>query len=216
MPFATHYDKTGIASWYGKDFHGKRTANGERYDMHALSAAHKTLPLPTLVRVTNLDNGRAVIVRVNDRGPFVKERLIDLSYAAAKELGYANQGTAHVRVQTLDEVPANTTPTVAEAIRAPVQTSMVNVKPPYAPAATPTAGGHLFVQLGAFRSQQNALRQQTQLLPHHPDAHLVTVHIDGLLLYRVRIGPFSQVSQVEKTVVTLQQEGFSKPMVIIE
>jgi len=213
MPFATHYDKTGIASWYGKDFHGKRTANGERYDMHALSAAHKTLPLPTLVRVTNLDNGRAVIVRVNDRGPFVKERLIDLSYAAAKELGYADKGTARVRVQTLDEAPANTTPAIAAAIRPPAQPDRVKVKPPYVPAP-PT--GNLFVQLGAFRSQQNALRQQSALLPHHPDAHLVTVHIDGQLLYRVRIGPFSQVSQVEKTVVTLQQEGFSKPMVIIE
>ncbi|MDQ6993192.1 MAG: septal ring lytic transglycosylase RlpA family protein [Mariprofundus sp.] len=102
MQSITSYDQTGIASWYGKDFHGKTTANGERYDMHTLSAAHKTLPLPTLVRVTNLDNGRVITVRVNDRGPFVKERLIDLSYAAAKALDYDRKGTAHVRVQTLD------------------------------------------------------------------------------------------------------------------
>ncbi|HXH64072.1 MAG TPA: septal ring lytic transglycosylase RlpA family protein, partial [Mariprofundaceae bacterium] len=95
------YDATGVASWYGRDFHGKRTADGEWYDMHAMSAAHPTLPLPTLVRVTNLDNGRQVVVRVNDRGPFVRNRLIDLSYAAAEELGFANKGTTHVRVQAL-------------------------------------------------------------------------------------------------------------------
>ncbi|MDQ6972283.1 MAG: septal ring lytic transglycosylase RlpA family protein, partial [Mariprofundaceae bacterium] len=96
------YDKTGVASWYGRDFHGKLTANGEQYDMHAMSAAHKTLPLPTLVRVTNLENGRSIVVRVNDRGPFVKSRLIDLSYAGAKALAYDKQGTTRVRVQTLD------------------------------------------------------------------------------------------------------------------
>jgi len=92
MPFKNGYDETGVASWYGRDFDGKATANGEIYDMHALSAAHKTLPLPTLVRVTNLENGRSVIVRVNDRGPFVKDRLIDLSYAAAIKTGNTGYG----------------------------------------------------------------------------------------------------------------------------
>ncbi|MDQ6973582.1 MAG: septal ring lytic transglycosylase RlpA family protein, partial [Mariprofundaceae bacterium] len=84
-----HYDRTGMASWYGKKFHGKKTANGERYDMYAMTAAHTTLPMPSRVRVTNLSNGRSVVVRINDRGPFVKDRVIDLSYAAAKALGYA-------------------------------------------------------------------------------------------------------------------------------
>ena len=97
------YDKTGIASWYGPAFHGKPTANGERYDMDAMTAAHKTLPLPSLVRVTNLENGRAIIVRVNDRGPFVDDRIIDMSRAGAKALGFLNKGLARVRVENLTE-----------------------------------------------------------------------------------------------------------------
>ncbi|MGB0749767.1 MAG: septal ring lytic transglycosylase RlpA family protein [Magnetospiraceae bacterium] len=95
------YDETGIASWYGRDFHGRSTANGEIYDMHAMTAAHKTLPLPSIVRVTNLENGRSVEVRVNDRGPFAHGRIIDLSYKAAQVLGFVNQGTAKVRVQNV-------------------------------------------------------------------------------------------------------------------
>jgi rare lipoprotein A len=98
---ADGYDEKGIASWYGKDFHGKKTSNGERYDMHAMSAAHPTLPMGTKVRVTNLENGKSMVLRINDRGPFVKSRLIDLSYAAAKEMGYADKGTTRVRVQAL-------------------------------------------------------------------------------------------------------------------
>jgi len=217
MQFETDYDQTGVASWYGTDFHGKRTANGEHYDMHTLSAAHKTLPLPTLVRVTNLDNGRAVIVRVNDRGPFVKERLIDLSYAAARELGYDRQGTAHVRVQTLESPPVDKPQALAAgaAIRAQEQADIVKINHPDALTTTPHAG-NLFVQLGAFSSQGNALRQQQLLLPHHPEAHLVTVGISGRTMYRVRIGPFQQVDHIEETVLTLRQEGFTDTMVIIE
>ncbi len=104
---ADGYDETGMASWYGRDFHGKKTSSGETYDMHGLSAAHPTLPMGTMVRVTNLENGKHIDLRINDRGPFVKDRLIDLSYAAAKKLGYAEKGTARVRVQALsDGAPA--------------------------------------------------------------------------------------------------------------
>ncbi len=99
------YDKVGTASWYGRDFHGRLTANGEVYDMEALSAAHPTLPLPSLVRVTNLETGRSAVLRLNDRGPFKKGRIIDLSYRAAQELGMARQGTAQVRVQYLGPAP---------------------------------------------------------------------------------------------------------------
>jgi rare lipoprotein A len=95
------YDRIGIASWYGDDFHGRLTANGEIYDMHRLTAAHPTLPLPSLVRVTNLDNGHSLVVRVNDRGPFVKDRIIDLSKASARYLGIAHRGTGRVRVTYL-------------------------------------------------------------------------------------------------------------------
>lgn len=93
-----NYDYTGIASWYGDDFHGRLTSNGEVFDMHKVSAAHPTLPLPSMVRVTNLENGRSIVLRVNDRGPFVHNRIIDLSRAAADRLGFRNQGTAKVRV----------------------------------------------------------------------------------------------------------------------
>jgi rare lipoprotein A len=97
------YDRTGIASWYGSDFHGRRTANGETYDMNAMTAAHTTLPMPTIVRVTNLENGRSVTLRVNDRGPFVDDRIIDLSRAAADALGMRDKGIARVRVQVVKE-----------------------------------------------------------------------------------------------------------------
>ncbi len=95
------YDRTGTASWYGSDFHGRRTANGETYDMNAMTAAHPTLPMPTIVRVTNLDNGRSVIVRINDRGPFAEDRIIDMSRAGARELGFEGKGLARVRVTVL-------------------------------------------------------------------------------------------------------------------
>ena len=95
------YDRTGVASWYGRAFHGRRTANGERFDMHAMTAAHPTLPLSTLVRVTNLDNGRSIAVRINDRGPFARGRIIDLSHAGARALGFEGRGTARVRVTVI-------------------------------------------------------------------------------------------------------------------
>jgi rare lipoprotein A len=108
------YDRVGVASWYGSAFHGRRTANGERFDMNALTAAHPTLPLSTVVRVTNLDNGRSIAVRINDRGPFARNRIIDMSRAGARALGFATQGTARVRV-TVDA----TTMTAGEAGKAP-------------------------------------------------------------------------------------------------
>ena len=104
MPNNIGYREIGIASWYGKKFHGRKTAMGEKYDMYGLSAAHKALPLPTMVRVTNLDNGRSIEVRVNDRGPFHEDRVIDLSYAAARALGFETKGTAPVVVEAIDEV----------------------------------------------------------------------------------------------------------------
>lgn len=127
MDSAEGYRREGIASWYGEKFHGRRTSSGEPYDMYALTAAHKTLPLPTHVRVTNLENGRSLIVRVNDRGPFKDDRLIDLSYAAAYRLGYLDSGTARVRVETVG------------------------------PGAGPTeSDATVHVQVGAFRESDNA------------------------------------------------------------
>jgi len=190
MQQAMHYDEQGIASWYGKDFHGKRTANGERYDMHAFSAAHKTLPLPTLVRVTNLDNGRSIIVRINDRGPFVKNRLIDLSYAAAQALGFADQGTAHVRVQTLD-----------------------------AESSSPAAGQHVpsptgqFIQVGAFVSRDHARSLQRRLQPEFPSTHIRPPSGIGDL-YRVRIGPVPNNRTTEQLIRALSRRGITHTIVV--
>ena len=201
MRQAKGYDQHGIASWYGRDFHGKRTANGEIYDMHALSAAHTTLPMPTLVRVTNLENGRSVVVRVNDRGPFVKDRLIDLSYAAAKELGYDRKGTVRVRVQTLD-VPADEPQVVA--VSAPAR------------AEEPRAIGGVYVQLGAFGSRENAERLRRELVAQYPSIQLSPIRVVDTTLYRVRIGPFSQMRHIEQTIFSLQKSGYQQAIVIIE
>jgi len=224
MPYENGYDETGVASWYGRDFDGKRTANGEIYDMHALSAAHKTLPLPTLVRVTNLENGRSVIVRVNDRGPFVKDRLIDLSYAAAKALGYERNGTTHVRVQSLPMQSLKLPPpskqeslAMGAKFKAADHPNRVHTSSPALLSAPATAAtGKIFIQLGAFSSQDNAIHLQRQLKSSFDAIHIVPVHLGEKTLYRVRIGPFKDMVNIEQTVVSLQRHGFDKPTVVIE
>ncbi len=101
------YSETGTASWYGPDFHAKRTANGEKYNMHSLTAAHRTLPLPSIVRITNLENGRSLVVRVNDRGPYARNRIVDVSKKVAQLLGFLEKGTAKVRVEVLEKESKN-------------------------------------------------------------------------------------------------------------
>ncbi|MBL4762771.1 MAG: septal ring lytic transglycosylase RlpA family protein, partial [Gammaproteobacteria bacterium] len=145
---AAGYRQRGIASWYGKKFHGRKTSNGEKYNMYGMSAAHKTLPLPTYVKVTNLDNRRSVILRVNDRGPFVKDRLIDLSYTAAKKLGIIKSGTGLVEVRVVD--PRGQHEVGARAV--PLDSSK--------PA---TEEAKIFIQFGSFASRQNALNLKNRL-----------------------------------------------------
>ncbi|HXH72729.1 MAG TPA: septal ring lytic transglycosylase RlpA family protein [Mariprofundaceae bacterium] len=229
---AAGYDETGIASWYGRDFHGKSTANGERYDMHAMSAAHKTLPLPTIVRVTNLENGRSVIVRVNDRGPFVKNRLIDLSYAAANALGFADDGTARVRVQTLDvntpalpltaqQAPAApaippASPTVAPAVPAPSPAPAI-VGTAYADEAPKPAGkGGIYIQLGAFSSRESAERIRQNLQAQYPNTFIQSLTDGSRILFRVRIGPLESMHRIEETMLSLQGHGYTDAIVVIE
>jgi len=205
---ANGYDKTGVASWYGKKFHGKATANGERYDMHAMSAAHKTLPMPTMVRVTNLDNGRSVVVRVNDRGPFVKSRIIDLSYAAARSLGYDQKGTARVRVQALDgntSSPRNVSVTPKPSL----QVSNRAVRSPVA-----TQDGSIYVQLGAFSARSNADQLRQELVDTFPSIRIH--HKSRPDLFRVRIGPFNEVSETESIIISLQKQGYNNTVVVIE
>ena len=202
---ANDYKERGIASWYGKKFHGKPTSSGEIYNMHAMTAAHKTLPLPTEVRVTNLRNGRTVIVKVNDRGPFVDNRIIDLSHSAAQKLDIITSGTAFVEVETL---PRNATkpPLLAQSSEQPtVAKSVISMVTPISSAAAAPAPGAallgLYLQVGAFGEQRNAKKLQQQLNRHgisnvviRPDESREPV------LYRVRLGPISSVDEYDALV----------------
>ncbi|WP_116366693.1 septal ring lytic transglycosylase RlpA family protein [Parahaliea mediterranea] len=161
------YRERGIASWYGTKFDGRKTSNGEVYDLYAASAAHKTLPIPCYARVTNLDNGRSVVVRVNDRGPFHSDRLIDLSYGAAVKLGYMEQGTAPVEVEVLAVAGVDDR------------------------RGTPL-GDYRYLQLGAYSTEASA-KQLTRQLATKTDAPVFVAPVEsaGKLLYRVRIGPLN-------------------------
>ena len=174
----------GIASWYGRKFHGKRTSSGERYDMYAMTAAHKRLPLTSRVEVTNLANGRRAVVRINDRGPFVRDRIIDLSYAAAKQLGMLSKGTASVEIRTLSAQPVAAGSRQARAVAETAAAS-----PQSATGARDSAV--FYVQAGAFAERANAYRLQEQIKA----AKLATpVWVEPIqrgrtTYYRVRLGP---------------------------
>ena len=184
LPSADGYDERGVASWYGPTFHGGNTSSGEAYNMYGMTAAHKTLPLPTYARVTNLANGKSVVVRINDRGPFVANRIIDLSYTAAAKLDMLREGTAWVEVRAL----------TAGAPAVPVET-------PAAPAQTPPPAAPtlplLYVQTGAFADPANAERQLGRLHAAGLASAFVMPPPEGSLLYRVRIGPVGSVAEFD-------------------
>lgn len=196
MPTSKGYRETGLASWYGSKFHGRHTSNGEPYDMFAMSAAHKSLPIPTYVQVTNLDNGRKVIVRVNDRGPFHSDRIIDLSYVAAKKLGFADHGTARVEVVAID--PARFQRNTVEA------PSMANA----APSGT-------FLQTGAFTSASAAEQRRIEL--QQKLGHSVVVREDevgGRTLFKVLVGPIADHELLAQLQTTLAQLENLKTFVV--
>ncbi len=194
---ADGYVARGIASWYGTKFHGQRTSSGEPYDMYAMTAAHKTLPLPSYVRVTNLENGRSAVLRVNDRGPFHDNRIIDLSYAAAKRLGIAAKGTGLVEVRALGPGPA------AAETPAPAQ------GPPQA------AGNGLFLQVGAFSRLENAHRLRDELRAHGISRlRVAPTRARGQTLYRVRIGPLESVHDTDHTAQRLVGIGVDYRVVV--
>ena len=201
------YKERGVASWYGKKFHGNPTSNGERYDMYRMTAAHKTLPLPTNVKVTNLSNGRSVIVRVNDRGPFVKNRLIDLSFAAAQELDMIGAGTARVEVEAL-----NTSYTGAIAsVSAPAQ-SRTTSKP-----APVRSRAQMYIQVGAFGERGNASNLATRLTDQ--GVARVAVHAsknEVPELYRVRIGPFSSIGDYDRVVAQVSSLQVTATRLVVE
>ena len=201
------YQERGVASWYGTKFHGNLTSNRETYDMYAMSAAHKTLPLPTFVRVRNLRNNKSVIVRVNDRGPFVHNRIIDLSYAAALKLDMVRDGTSMVEVTaiTFDE-PAGDRPVRSSTPSAPTSTS--------GSAAATT--NRIFVQVGAFGDRANAERRLGELsVAGIRNAVIHEERTPSRTLYRVRIGPIPDIQTADWLTKRLDQLGYSDTQTVI-
>lgn len=184
------YRRRGMASWYGKKFHGNPTSNGERYDMYAMTAAHTTLPIPSYVRVTRISNGRSVIVRVNDRGPFLHGRVIDLSYAAAHRLGMIGPGSAEVLVEriTPDEIRAGTWKGSGRTYSAQAAPSATPVSMQTIPTPSDTSG--VFLQIGAFRDLDNARALANRAAGVAPSGKTVEIDQRTPGIYRVRIGPF--------------------------
>jgi len=202
-PLATSegYRRQGIASWYGLAFHGRPTACGERYDMNAISAAHKTLPLGTWVQVKNLENGRNLDLRINDRGPFIPGRIIDLSLEAARKLGVAEPGTARVEVVALAAPPPG-----AAAVRT------------RSPRLVDVGRGHFSVQVGAFGERENAERLARRLEQVHrnPQIKPTRSHHQDRILYRVLVGKWATLAAAEKKVALLKSYGFRDAFTIAE
>lgn len=262
------YDETGIASWYGAKFHGRKTANGEDYDMNALTAAHRTLPMPSFVRVTNLENGRSLVLKVNDRGPFAKGRIIDISRRGAQLLGFQQQGTARVRVQiladqsravaarmqnrdqlarvgspiTVDKLPKATVS--AETLPVPSgakeSSSIVQATATSAPSPIPQAQEvalqedlianadqeprlgqerveptSIFVQAGAYGLFENANKVRASLSPLG-NVFLDRVLINGRDLFRVRVGPISDVSTADTVLAQVVNTGYPDARIIVD
>jgi len=180
LPSAPVDRETGVASWYGEPFHGRLTANGERYDMHAFTAAHRLYAFGTRLRVTNRDNGQTVIVRVNDRGPFVRGRIIDLSFAAATAIDMIGTGTARVSLQRLPEAMV-----------------VDGDEPAYT------------VQVAAFRDEAAARTLQRQLNGRYGDVFVMTVDLGGVPYYRVRVGRLATISAAQQVARRLDREGFT-------
>mgnify|MGYP001423442026 CR=1 FL=1 len=240
-PMTSHqpYRARGIATWYGRRYHGKPTASGEPYDMYGMTAAHTTLPIPSYARVTNLADGRSVVVRVNDRGPFVDGRIIDLSYTAAHRIGVLGGGSAMVEVESILPGSYGSTPAAAAPARtaaaAPMPESppaaaardsgpqpaitLAVPEPPQAPqAAQPkpvaTVAGGVFLQLGAFRSSENAenflARMKTQLVALSGNLHIFTRDD----LYRVHAGPYASQHEARQAAERINQALGVRPVVV--
>jgi len=253
------YDETGIASWYGEDFHGKFTANGEIFDLNALSAAHRTLPMPSIVQVTNLDNGRTLKLRVNDRGPYARGRIIDVSRRAAQLLGFESPGIAKVRVQILapesiqakllaqrasgqQAVAAATAvplaPVAVETLQAPpgVQVASQAPPPPRSAAATPppinapivapaplpeqvtnvrVRPTNIYVQAGAFSNGENASRLKARLASFG-NVRVTDATVNGVNLYRVRIGPLGSVDEADRMLDRIVGAGMPEARIVVD
>ena len=198
MAHSEGFRQRGIASWYGRDFHGKKTSNGEIYNMYAMTAAHKTLPLGTHVKVYNRDNSRSIEVRINDRGPFVRGRIIDLSYAAAKDLGIVGPGTARVEVVALGRPAAS----AGSASSAYLQQDYYS--------------GNFTFQVGAFLNRENAERQKRELAKKYKNAHITVYDRGDKIFYRVRVGRFTTLEEAVRGEEVLIQDGFPDAILVAE
>lgn len=195
---ASNFRQKGKASWYGKKFHGKKTSSGEIYNMHAMTAAHKTLPLGTYVRVHNLNNGKSIEVRINDRGPFVRGRIIDLSYTGATKLDIVGPGTAPVEIVALGK--ANKTNNGTSSGYVPVD----------------YYSGNFTFQVGAFSQKENAVRLKQTLEKKYMNVHIVPYDDGKRIMYRVRVGRASSLKQAEEYEAILIQQGFNGAFIVAE
>ncbi|MCS3903162.1 rare lipoprotein A [Methylohalomonas lacus] len=210
MQDGSGYVERGIASWYGTKFHGRRTSSGESYDMYAMTAAHKSLPLPTYVEVINLQNRNSVVVKVNDRGPFHENRIIDMSYAAASKLGMLDKGTALVEVRTIepDRYQNNEVRHVSEG-------SGRNVRPDTVKSIEEF--DEFFIQIGAFSDLSNAERLRARLGSIEDKyAKIYQAVVDNTTLYRVRIGPLTDVATADRIVSKLSNYGIDNHHIVFE
>lgn len=213
------YAETGVASWYGPGFHGRETANGEIFDENLMTAAHPTLPLPSIARVTNTENGASILVRVNDRGPFARDRIIDLSRRAAQVLGFEDQGTAPVLVEFVGDAPLpGETPSRAFAslVRGEAQSAATPATPrsrhATAPARAQTAGEDMFVQTGAFSTIERARAALAQAggMP----GFVQTAWVNDRTLYRVLVGPWDSERAAEAARSRVARQGFPDARVV--
>ncbi len=179
VPAIPGYKQRGLASWYGREFHGRRTASGEIYNMYAFTAAHKSLPMGTYVKVKNLKNGREVIVRINDRGPYVPGRIIDLSYAAAKAIGMIGEGVVPVELTVLGNYPVKNLPQLK--------------------------AGEYYVQVGAFVFRKNAERLAIRLARKGYSVKISPKYVKGVLFYRVLVGPYIYNSEAKRVAWILKK-----------
>jgi rare lipoprotein A len=196
LPSHDGFSEQGMASWYGRDFHGKKTSSGETYDMHAMTAAHKTLPMGTLVSVINKDNGREAVVRINDRGPFVRGRIIDVSFAAAKRLGLVASGVARVRIEALggrEEADSD--------------------QPSYRPSVNQAAGSYA-VQIASFVRMENARRLVEEMRVKVGTATIHQVWVDGSPFYRVRAGRYPSMQAAEEALGRFERQGYPHCFVV--
>ena len=194
LPDSKNYKERGIASWYGTKFHGRKTSNGESYDMFAMTAAHKTLPIPAYVKVTNLQNKRSIIVRVNDRGPFHEDRIIDLSYTAAVKLGIQKNGTGLVEVQAVE----------------PGQNLMAEEE-----SARPV--NPVYLQIGAFSNLENAQTLQNKIATKQlPSTRILPDSHQGKPIFKVQLGPISSAGEIDRIKETLAKIGITKTRFAID